>query len=491
MSLVFRAHDEVLDRTVALKILAGTLATNPRFIDRFYAEARTAARIVDPNVVAIYDIIATGEEHAIVMEFLQGPSLAELLAQRTTLTEREAVLYARQTASALAAAHAQGHLHRDVKPANLLLTADRATLKVADFGLARALESESSDQTMLGGLVGSVHYFSPEQARNFELTAASDLYSVGIIIVQMCTGKVPFTGASPLAIAQSHVSTPPPTQAELRRSMSAPLASIVARLLEKEPAARYQNAIELEGDLAALDRSSETTAVDPALDAPTLFGAPAPPPAPSVQETPEPKRAARTSPSRLQSGAASVAAALASAAEGTVAAIRADRGLATICALLVSIFVIVAFVPRRQIGVLVPDVRGASATDARSRLRKMGFEVALRTRADRRIAAGGILAQSLAAGAYAPRGVRVELVASSGLQRVTIPSVLGRDYHEAVVLLGRTRLRVSFIAEVTAAPANTIVFQRPAPGKNVVEGTVEYITISTGPDPVVRVRVNN
>ena len=490
MSLVFRAHDEVLDRTVALKILAGTLATNPRFIDRFYAEARTAARIVAPNVVAIYDIIATGEEHAIVMEFLDGPSLAELLAQRTTLTEREAVRYARQTASALAAAHAQGHLHRDVKPANLLLTADRATLKVADFGLARALESESSDQTMLGGLVGSVHYFSPEQARNFELTAASDLYSVGIIIVQMCTGKVPFAGASPLAVAQAHVSAPPPTQAELRRTMSAPLASIVARLLEKEPAARYQNAIELERDLAALDRSAEEMAVDPALDAPTLF-APAPPPATPRRARTDPQRAARNGPSRLQSGAMSVAAALASAVERTAAAIRADRGLAAICALLVAIFLIVAFVPRRQIGVLVPDVRGASATDARSRLRAMGFDVALRTRADRRIAAGRILAQSLAAGAYAPRGVRVELVASSGLPRVTIPSVLGRDYREAVALLGRKRLRVSYSAEVTAAPANTIVFQRPAPGSNVIEGTIEYITISTGPNPVVRVRVGD
>ena len=489
MSLVFRAHDEVLDRTVALKLLAGTLATNPRFIDRFYAEARTAAQIVDPNVVAIYDIIATGLEHAIVMEFLDGPSLAELLAQRTTLTEREVILYARQTASALAAAHEQGHLHRDVKPANLLLTADRATLKVADFGLARALESESNDQTMLGGLVGSVHYFSPEQARNFELTAASDLYSVGIIVVQMCTGKVPFAGASPLAVAQAHVSEPPPTQAELRRSMSAPLASIVARLLEKEPAARYQNAIELERDLAALDRSAGEMVVDPALDAPTLF-APAPPATPR-RARPEPKRAARKRPSRLQLGATSVAVALASAAERTAAAIRADRGLAAICALLVAIFLIVAFVPRRQIGALVPDVRGASTTDARSRLRAMGFDVALRMRADRRIAAGGILSQSLAAGAYAPRGTRVELLASSGLPRVTIPSVLGRDYREAVALLEHTRLRVSYIAEVTAAPANTIVFQRPAPGSNVIEGTVEYITISTGPDPTVRVRISN
>lgn len=263
---VWRGTDALLHRTVAVKILKPAIAADDAVVGRFFTEARAMAGLSDPSIVAIYDMIADGGRHALVMEYVDGPSLAQLLQQNGTIDAVRAVAIARDIARALHVAHARGILHRDVKPANVLMTA-AGTAKVTDFGLAKALEETDSGATLAGGLLGSTSYISPEQAQGRPLTPASDLYGLGVVMHQMLTGRLPFSGSSALATAVAHVREPVPTAAALAQSMSPALAAIVHRLLAKDPAARYRSAPEF---IAALDDARVAPAA--ASDAPTELG---------------------------------------------------------------------------------------------------------------------------------------------------------------------------------------------------------------------------
>ncbi|HEV2261621.1 MAG TPA: serine/threonine-protein kinase, partial [Candidatus Rubrimentiphilum sp.] len=271
LSIVYQAHDTVLERDVALKVLKTGPGIDAHAVERFDSEARSAARITDPHVAAIYDVIGSELGSAIVMEFVDGPSLAQRLKVVGALPEATAVRYARQIAQALAAAHAHGLVHRDVKPANVLLTANDE-VKVVDFGLVKALDSTAATITGSGMLVGSVHYVSPEQAQGKAVSPASDLYSLGVVIYQMCSGDLPYGGESPVAIALAHVTNPVPSRRALEHVMSPGLALIVARLLEKDPARRYRSAGEVVNALDALT-GEESKSVSAAPDAPTIVTA--------------------------------------------------------------------------------------------------------------------------------------------------------------------------------------------------------------------------
>jgi serine/threonine protein kinase len=262
---VWRAWDEVLQRDVALKLLKPTYAGDERTVARFYREARAAARIGHPNAVLVHDIVAEPERHAIVMEYVAGESLETVLRAEGSVGEARAVRIARQIALALAAAHGCGLLHRDVKPANVLIT-QGGLVKVADFGLATAILHADPSTTEAGRLIGSAPYVSPEQAQALPLTAASDLYSLGVVLHRLVTGRLPFGGENPIAIAVAHVTAPAPRESDLAGEMSAPLASVVARLLRKDPAERFGNAFELASALAALETAPRHVA---AHDAPT------------------------------------------------------------------------------------------------------------------------------------------------------------------------------------------------------------------------------
>jgi eukaryotic-like serine/threonine-protein kinase len=262
---VWRAWDEVLQRDVALKMLKPAYASDERTVARFYREARAAARLAHPNAVLVHDVVAEPDRYAIVMEYVAGETLESVLRAEGSLGEARAVRIARQIAVALAAAHGRGLLHRDVKPANVLLTPS-GVVKVADFGLATAILHADPSTTEAGRLIGSAPYVSPEQAQARPLTAASDLYSLGVVLHRLVTGRLPFGGANPIAIAVAHVTAPAPSESVLAREMSATLASIVARLLRKDPAERFASAADLAAALAALETAPRDVA---ACDAPT------------------------------------------------------------------------------------------------------------------------------------------------------------------------------------------------------------------------------
>ena len=266
VGIVSRAWDEVLRRDVAVKMLKPAYASDARTVARFYAEARAAARLAHPHAVLVHDIVADRAWHAIVMEYVAGISLERVLAREGRIGEARAVRYGREIAQALAAAHAGGLLHRDVKPSNVLIT-QSDSVKVADFGLAKAIV-DAGTSTEAGRLVGSASYVSPEQAQGLPLTPASDLYSLGVVLHRLVTGRLPFEGVSPIAVAVAHVTAPAPRAHELAREMSPALATIVATLLQKEPAERYASATDVAAALAAIETPSPRALA--AWDAPTV-----------------------------------------------------------------------------------------------------------------------------------------------------------------------------------------------------------------------------
>src|SRR6184192_1726517 len=245
MANVYLAEDQELGRRVAIKLLDERHAQDEQFVERFRREAESAAGLSHPNVVSIYDRGEAEGTYYIVMEYLEGKTLKELLTSRGPTPVRVAIDYTRQILSALEFAHKNGIVHRDIKPHNVVVAPD-GRLKVTDFGIAR---SGASQMTEAGSIIGTAQYLSPEQARGSPVDQRSDLYSVGVVLYEMLTGQVPFTGDTPLEIAMKHLSEVPKPPSELRPEVPHDLDLVVLRALAKDPADRYPTAEQMDADL--------------------------------------------------------------------------------------------------------------------------------------------------------------------------------------------------------------------------------------------------
>src|SRR5881227_1267030 len=246
MANVYLAEDQELGRRVAIKILNERHAGDEQFIERFRREAKNAAGLSHPNIVSIYDRGEAEGTYYIAMEYLDGRSLKELIISRGSAPVRTAIEYARQILGAIGFAHRHGIVHRDIKPHNVLIGPE-GRLKVTDFGIAR---SGASQMTEVGSIIGTAQYLSPEQARGSPVDQTSDLYSVGVVLYEMLTGQVPFTGDTPLEIAMKHLSSVPEPPSAHRAEIPRDLDLIVLRALAKNPDERYQTADEFDADLA-------------------------------------------------------------------------------------------------------------------------------------------------------------------------------------------------------------------------------------------------
>ncbi len=242
MAAVYRAEDTVLGRPVAVKVLRASLAKDQAFLARFRDEARSAAALSHPNLVATYDVGQDAGYYYIVMEYVDGPSLKEAIAKEAPLPVDRAVGLALQVLAALEAAHARGVIHRDIKPQNVLLTAE-GQAKVADFGIARQVAAVA--QTQGGEIMGTAAYLAPERASGNEASAASDVYSVGVLLFEMLTGRTPFTGDNPVEVALKHVREEPPSPRRFNPAVPPLLEAVVLRALAKDPTQRYRSAKEM------------------------------------------------------------------------------------------------------------------------------------------------------------------------------------------------------------------------------------------------------
>lgn len=246
MAIVYKAKDLLLNRVVTIKVLRDQFASDEDFVRRFRREAQSAASLSHPNIVSIYDVGKDGDTEYIVMEYVEGQNLKELIRNYAPLSSEQSIHLALQIAAAIRHAHDHHIIHRDIKPHNILVTAD-GRAKVTDFGIARAVSAATMTHT--GDIVGSVHYLSPEQAKGVQTNEQSDLYSLGIILYELLTGKVPYDGETPIAIALKHLQENPVLPTKLNPRISEGLENMILKAIAKAPEKRYQTALEFIEDL--------------------------------------------------------------------------------------------------------------------------------------------------------------------------------------------------------------------------------------------------
>ena len=246
MAIVYKARDLILNRPVAVKVLRSQFCTDEDFVNRFRREAQAVASLSHPNVVGVYDVGQEGDTHYMVMEYIEGYTLKEVIIQRGALPVEEAVRIAEQICDALDHAHQNQIIHRDIKPHNIMI-GKNGRVKVTDFGIARAVTSATITHT--NAMLGSVHYFSPEQARGGITGEKSDLYSLGIVLYEMVTGELPFSGDSPISVALKHLQEPLPEPRTVNPAIPQSVENVIFKALVKDPFLRYSSAREMLEDL--------------------------------------------------------------------------------------------------------------------------------------------------------------------------------------------------------------------------------------------------
>ena len=465
MAKVWLAHDRLLDRRVAVKILAERYAADPGFVERFRREASAAAGLSHPNIVTVYDRGEADGSYYIVMEHLPGPDLKAIIRQNGRLAPRQAVDAALQVLAALSAAHRRDVIHRDIKPQNVLVAED-GHLKVTDFGIARA--GDDAGMTEVGSVIGTAQYLSPEQARGEEVTPASDCYSVGILLYEMLTGRVPFDGDKPVAIAMRQINEPPIAPRVLVPQIPPQLNDIVMKALEKRPGNRFRTAEEFSRALMVVRPSlpvppDDATQVLAALDAPTPTRIIAP----------------TTQPTRIATGKTPV--------PPPPPRRRRTPIVLGIVALVLFAGVVAGYLftdVGRAAKVEVPSVRNQDEATASGILEEAGFTVRVREENDPEVAPGFATRTDPSGGTDATKGSEVILFVSLGGQEAIVPRVVGLTVDDAKQELGRFKFDVKVEEEFSDATTGNVIRQQPTAGSRLNEGQTVTIVVSKGPEPV-------
>ncbi len=516
MATIYRAADTGLGRDVALKLLRPEYLRDPDFSSRFRQEAQAAASLSHPNVVTVYDYGEDPSGPFIVMELVDGEDLATILRRSGALPPRQAARIAAGVARALAAAHASGIVHRDVKPGNVLIGRD-GRVKVVDFGIARAVAE--AQVTLPGTTLGSVHYFSPEQARGDPATAASDIYSLGIVLYEMLTGVRPWEGDSAASVALARLSGPIPDPASVRATVPPELASITRTALAREPADRFTSAPAMADALEAWLAAAQPATAGPTGGAAAAAAAAstAPPPRASViSGTARPNPVGVPYPPEAYVGAdVDDADELDPRDRATMgrrpppARRRAYRdperdderggpgplvwltGIAAIAILAAIAFLVFKLVsgggPAPSNGpaqVSVPNFVGEQIADATQQADGLGIRVTQTGEASDQ-AVGTILAQDLAVGTLIPRGGEVKVTVATSADSVPVPDLMNKSESEALRAIADAGLDFGNRTEAPdpIVPSGLVSGQSPSAGIVVAKNTrIDYV-VSTGPEP--------
>lgn len=478
MSNVYLAHDMILDRDIAIKILRYDFSNEEELRRRFQREALSTTSLAHPHIVNIFDVGEEGSLHYLVMEYVPGKTLKEYIIDNSPVAPEQAVKIMKQLASALAHAHQNQIVHRDIKPQNILMDAE-GNVKISDFGIAMALSATSYTQT--NSVLGTVHYLSPEQARGGTANKKSDIYSLGIVMFELLTGKLPFSGESAVSIALKHLQTETPSLREIVPSMPQSLENVVLKATAKNPQHRYQSANEMEEDLSTVllpERLNEpkfsapidedATRAMPAIKDPAVYG--------SVEETktlapvskkePAKKPAAPPAKKKKKKWPWIVGIALFLVVAGLVAAVAFPD----------------LFGPRQ---VAVPDVKDMERDEAIEELRSLGFVIGEeREQTSEEVAEGNVVRTIPEAGKMRNRESEIQLFISTGKEKAELADYVGRNIDQAMELLDQQNYKsVDQEEEFSDEPVGTILSQDPEAGTEVIisETDIEF-TVSKGKD---------
>jgi len=467
MALVYKARDTLLNRQVTVKILRSEHTGDEGFISNFRKEAQAVAKLSHPNIVNVYDVGKEGDTQFIVMEYVEGRNLKQFIKEQGRLPLNQAADIARQICDGLQDAHTNGIVHRDIKPHNILVT-DNGKVKVADFGIAQIMSSVTL--TNSGTIVGSVHYFSPEQARGDATGAKSDIYAVGVVLYEMVTGKVPFEGETPIAVALKHIQEKPLPPSKLNAQVSPELERIILRAMEKEVTMRYKTAGDMARDLRKLNGESvdNTIAVDSDEFATRVMGGPLIITKGKGQE------------------------------DDDEPAYRKKRKKMRPLVKMVIVTIILGLLAGAGYGlnwffnvpeVRVPDVRNMSLEDARKKLQenKLDLEIPVWIN-NPDVPQNNVISQEPAPNGKVRQGYKILLTVSQGPGLATVPDVVKKELEAATVEIENAEFKVfpseDFSSDV---PAGSVISQTPEGNTQAVKGSTVKLVVSKGvePKPVV------
>jgi eukaryotic-like serine/threonine-protein kinase len=466
MADVWLAEDQELGRNVAVKILHERYANDDQFVERFRREATHAASLSHPNIVSIFDRGEAGGSYYIVMEYVEGRTLKELIVSRGSCPVPVAITYVRQVLAGLRFAHRAGIVHRDVKPHNVIVDSE-GRVKVMDFGIARA---GTSQMTEVGSIIGTAQYLSPEQARGAPVDESSDLYSTGILLYELLTGAVPFNGETPVEVAMKHLSQVPEPPSRLRPEVPHDLDLVVIRALAKEPAERYRSAQEMDRDLERVTRGE---GVD--------------------RETED----AATMVMRGETTAATIVGGRSAPGYGGDERYRAYDGdvrksrswwpwlLAIGLAVAIGVggFLLYDSVSGRLDAskpIAVDNYTGLLENKAVALIIEDGFEDRVRRVPNADVAKGYVIEQEPAPGTRLQKGSIVTINVSTGRPEVTVPPLIGKTRDEAVRDLTALNLEVSVVEVNSEQEPGIVTAQDPAAGTVLITGSTVRVNVSKG-----------
>lgn len=502
MAFVYEAKDRLLNRIVAVKVLRPEFVDDEEFLAKFKREAEAVANISHPNIVNVYDVGCDGKVNYIVMEYVDGQNLKEIIKNEGTLDEYTALDITKQIAKALSAAHKKGVIHRDIKPHNILISSEGRNVKVADFGIAKA--ATNSTMTNIGSIIGSVHYFSPEQAKGKPVKNNADLYSLGIVLYEMLLGKVPFKGDSPISIALQHINEDIEFSSEEKTQIPQSIRTLIKKLTEKSPEDRYQSSEEVIEDIEYIEQNIDLDFIKQYDD----FATRRIPPVEIVNNSTSSTKDKKTFKEKNDKNEESKPLFFKNKTKNNNVYNRkpnkkkSNGSKGAIVGVVAVVILAVVGVVTNGFGLLnknsdviaMPNLINMSLEDANKTINKLDLKLTINERHDVDVERNHVISQSPSQGTELKKGDLVTIVISLGPEELSVPNLMGYTLNDAKKILEKDGLKLGTTSYDYSEvyKEGTVINQNPVVGVgSIKKGDSVNVVVSKGQKPVENHEQNN